>query len=70
MTVGAERLGYAHLGQAHTDGAIYVFFPVSNVLMTGDALSGRHVSDSRLHGRRLARRADCVEQDAARAGER
>ena len=43
LTVGAERLEYAHLGQAHTDGAIYVFFPASNVLMTGGALSvGRY----------------------------
>jgi glyoxylase-like metal-dependent hydrolase (beta-lactamase superfamily II) len=39
MTVGAERIDYAHLGQAHTDAAIYVFFPASNVLMAGDALS-------------------------------
>jgi cyclase len=39
MTVGAERIEYGHLGQAQTDGALYVFFPVSNVLMTGDALS-------------------------------
>jgi cyclase len=39
MTVGSERIEYGHLGQAQTDGAIYVFFPGSNVLMTGDALS-------------------------------
>jgi cyclase len=39
MTFGAERIEYGHLGQAHTDGALYVFFPASNVLMTGDALS-------------------------------
>src|ERR1700722_860522 len=39
MTVGSERVDYGHLGQAQTDGAIYVFFPGSNVLMTGDALS-------------------------------
>ena len=39
MTVGAEKIEYAHLGQAHTDGAISVFFPASNVLMTGGALS-------------------------------
>jgi cyclase len=39
MTVGGERIDYGHLGQAQTDGAIYVFFPGSNVLMTGDALS-------------------------------
>ena len=39
MTVGAERIEYGHLGQAHTDAAIYVFFPASNVLVAGDALS-------------------------------
>ncbi len=43
MTVGAERIEYGHLGQAHTDAAIYVFFPASNVLVAGDALSvGRY----------------------------
>jgi cyclase len=39
MTIGSERMDYGHLGQAQTDGAIYVFFPGSNVLMTGGALS-------------------------------
>jgi glyoxylase-like metal-dependent hydrolase (beta-lactamase superfamily II) len=39
MTAGAERIEYGHLGQAHTDAAIYVFFPASNVLVAGDALS-------------------------------
>ena len=39
MTFGKERMEYAHLGQAHTDGDIYVFFPGPNVLMVGDALS-------------------------------
>jgi cyclase len=39
MTVGAERIEYGHLGQAHTDAAIYVFFPAANVLVAGDALS-------------------------------
>ena len=39
MTAGAERIEYAHLGQAHTDAAIYVFLPASNVLIAGDALS-------------------------------
>ena len=35
----AERIEYGHLGQAHTDAAIYVFFPAANVLVAGDALS-------------------------------
>ena len=39
MTFGAERIEYAHLGQAHTDGAISVFFPASNVLVAGGALA-------------------------------
>jgi cyclase len=39
MTCGNERIEYGQLGQAHTDGDIYVFFPVSNVLVAGDVLS-------------------------------
>jgi cyclase len=39
MSAGKETLKYGHLGQAHTDGDIYVFLPVSNVLMTGDVMS-------------------------------
>ena len=39
MTVGSERLDYGHLGQAHTDGDIYVFLPASNVLVAGDVLT-------------------------------
>jgi glyoxylase-like metal-dependent hydrolase (beta-lactamase superfamily II) len=43
MTAGSERLEYGHLGQAHTDGDIYVFLPVSNVLVAGDVLTaGRY----------------------------
>jgi glyoxylase-like metal-dependent hydrolase (beta-lactamase superfamily II) len=39
MTFGTERIEYGHLGQAHTDGDIYVFFPGPNILMTGDVFS-------------------------------
>jgi glyoxylase-like metal-dependent hydrolase (beta-lactamase superfamily II) len=39
MNAGSETLKYGHLGQAHTDGDIYVFLPASNVLMTGDVMS-------------------------------
>ena len=39
MTAGGETLKYGHLGQAHTDGDIYVFLPASNVLMAGDVMS-------------------------------
>ena len=41
--VPGQRIEYGHLGQAHTDAAIYVFFPAANVLIAGDALSvGRY----------------------------
>ena len=37
------RIEYVHLGQAHTDGDIYVRFPEDNVIVTGDVLSpGRY----------------------------
>ena len=36
MSFGHEQIQYGHLGQAHTDGDIYVFFPGPNILMTGD----------------------------------
>ena len=36
MTFGKEEIQYGHLGQAHTDGDIYVFFPGPNILVTGD----------------------------------
>lgn len=39
ITAGAERLDYGHLGQAHTDGDIYVHLPASNVLVTGHVLT-------------------------------
>lgn len=39
LTFGGEPVHYGHLGQAHTDGDIYVFFPAANVLVAGDVLS-------------------------------
>jgi cyclase len=39
MMFGKEEVRYGHLGQAHTDGDIYVFFPGPNILMTGDVVS-------------------------------
>ncbi len=39
INAGSERIDYGHLGQAHTDGDIYVHLPASNVLMTGDVLA-------------------------------
>jgi len=39
MTFGREEVQYGYLGQAHTDGDIYVFFPGPNILVTGDVFS-------------------------------
>jgi glyoxylase-like metal-dependent hydrolase (beta-lactamase superfamily II) len=39
LTFGSERVEYAHLGQAHTDGDIYVFLPASNILIAGDVVT-------------------------------
>ncbi|HEY9462069.1 MAG TPA: MBL fold metallo-hydrolase [Vicinamibacterales bacterium] len=39
LTAGSERIDYGHLGQAHTDGDIYVHLPTANVLMTGHAMT-------------------------------
>ncbi|HVH29292.1 MAG TPA: MBL fold metallo-hydrolase [Vicinamibacterales bacterium] len=39
IEVGSDRIDYGHLGQAHTDAAIYVHFRQANVLVAGGALS-------------------------------
>ncbi|HEY2844184.1 MAG TPA: MBL fold metallo-hydrolase [Bryobacteraceae bacterium] len=39
MTFGKEAVQYGYLGQAHTDGDMYVFFPGPNILMTGDVFT-------------------------------
>ena len=36
MTFGKEEIQYGHLGQAHTDSDIYIFFPGPNILVTGN----------------------------------
>jgi cyclase len=36
MTFGKEEIQYGHLGQAHTDSDIYLFFPGPNILVTGN----------------------------------
>jgi glyoxylase-like metal-dependent hydrolase (beta-lactamase superfamily II) len=41
MTFGRERIEFGPLGQAHTDGDIYVFLRDANVLVTGDVLAVR-----------------------------
>jgi cyclase len=40
LAFAEEELEYGYLLQAHTDGDLYVFFPKSNVLVTGGAVSG------------------------------
>ncbi|MEO8314927.1 MAG: MBL fold metallo-hydrolase [Pseudomonadota bacterium] len=39
LEFGDEKIDYGHLGQAHTDGDIYVFFRKANVLVAGDVVS-------------------------------
>ena len=39
MMFGKEEIQYGHLGQAHTDGDIYVYFPGPNILATGDLMT-------------------------------
>jgi len=39
LMFGKEEVRYGYLGQAHTDGDIYVFFPGPNILMTGDVFT-------------------------------
>lgn len=39
LTFGREKVIYGYLGQAHTDGDIYVYFPGPNVLVTGDVMT-------------------------------
>jgi glyoxylase-like metal-dependent hydrolase (beta-lactamase superfamily II) len=36
MTFGNQQIQYGHLGQSHTDGDLYVFFPEPNILVVGD----------------------------------
>lgn len=36
MTFGNQPIQYGHLGQSHTDGDLYVFFPDPNILVVGD----------------------------------
>ncbi|HEY4215287.1 MAG TPA: MBL fold metallo-hydrolase [Steroidobacteraceae bacterium] len=39
LTFGGEEVTYGYLLQAHTDGDLYVYFPISNVLFTGGVVS-------------------------------
>ncbi len=40
LALGDEEIRYGYLSQAHTDGDLYVFFPKSNVLVTGGVVAG------------------------------
>ena len=52
LDFGGSKVEYAHLGQAHTDGDIYVRFPEENVIVAGDVVSpGRYpIVDSASNG--------------------
>lgn len=52
LDFGGGKVEYVHLGQAHTDGDIYVRFPEENVVVAGDVLSpGRYpIIDSASNG--------------------
>jgi cyclase len=39
LDFGAEKLAFGHLGQAHTDGDLYVHFTKANVLVAGGVVS-------------------------------
>lgn len=39
LTFGGEDIRFAHLGQAHTDGDLYVYLPNANVLVAGGVVS-------------------------------
>ena len=43
LAFGGGNVEFVHLGQAHTDGDIYVRFPEDNIIVTGDVLApGRY----------------------------
>jgi glyoxylase-like metal-dependent hydrolase (beta-lactamase superfamily II) len=52
LTFGGHTMQYGYLGQAHTDGDIYVFLPDANLLAAGDVVTvGRYpVLDSSTGG--------------------
>jgi glyoxylase-like metal-dependent hydrolase (beta-lactamase superfamily II) len=39
LEFGGEQISYGHLGQAHTDGDLYVYLPKANVLVAGGVVS-------------------------------
>jgi cyclase len=39
LDFGGEQIAFGHLGQAHTDGDLYAYFPKANILAAGGVLS-------------------------------
>jgi cyclase len=39
LEFGGEQISYGHLGQAHTDGDLYVYLPKANILVAGGVVS-------------------------------
>jgi cyclase len=39
LEFGGEQIGFGHLGQAHTDGDLYVHLPKANILVAGGVVS-------------------------------
>ncbi len=52
LDFAGTKVEYVHLGQAHTDGDIYVRFPEENVIVAGDVVSPGHypIVDSASNG--------------------
>ena len=52
LDFGGTKVEYLHLGQAHTDGDIYVRFPEENVIVAGDVVSAQRypIVDSASNG--------------------
>ncbi|MEO8309013.1 MAG: MBL fold metallo-hydrolase [Pseudomonadota bacterium] len=52
LDFGGSKVEYVHLGQAHTDGDIYVRFPEENVIVAGDVVAPGHypIVDSASNG--------------------
>lgn len=40
LPFGGEQIALGHLGQAHTDGDLYAYFPGANILVAGGVVSG------------------------------
>jgi glyoxylase-like metal-dependent hydrolase (beta-lactamase superfamily II) len=51
LPFGGGAVEYVHLGQAHTDGDVYVRFAAENVIVAGDVVAGKYpIIDSASNG--------------------